>query len=140
MEFQDDPYVHGLACGAEQDYGIDKDVYLLLVNGATAYLDREGNFNPYNVEFHAVIMPEVMPGGVPYMAIEATQDETNEINGEPIPESGQYMSFQNSDDRHEDPEWKIDDGEEFVDDLSTRYPPTESDDDEGSGLEEWSEQ
>jgi len=126
MSFQDDPYVHGLACGMEQDFNIDKDVYLLLVNGGKAYIDRCGNFNPYNTDFVAGIMPEVMPGGIPTAFIEAVQDETDKINGEPIPESEHYASFQNSEDRHNDEQWKVEDMEIYIDDLTTRYPPDET--------------
>ena len=126
MSFQDDPYVHGLACGMEQDFNIDKDTYLLLVNGENAYIDRYGNFNPYNTEFVAGIMPEIMSGGIPTAFIEAVQDETDKINGEPIPENGMYSSFQNSKDRHTDEQWKVEDIETYIDDLTTRYPPDET--------------
>jgi hypothetical protein len=64
--FHEDAFVHGVASGLQDKYGISDHVYSLLVYGVEVPVNADGELAQNNdAEAIFAIMPPVMPGGVP---------------------------------------------------------------------------
>lgn len=97
--FETDPYVHGVACGLKEKFGISDKVYSALVHGLDAPVTSDGELADSMSDAAAimVIQPPLMAGGIPWPVITPIYgpgSEPNTVNSsaEEVP-VGEMVSY-----------------------------------------------